>query len=165
MCVLAVHRAVVSIRSPETTTSKAIIPDQGSIPLEPVEGALKRPLSSADILDNIAASVMQDHGYDVYSSWDTSDTGREASSKPEGVSSPSPSSDSDQEQDDPKPTGKRKRKSHNVKERSSSLPNLSFDPESIIQPRSSEWLPCEEVAQYVQDHIRKGFDRDVRGRG
>ncbi|KAJ1201991.1 hypothetical protein NDU88_005795 [Pleurodeles waltl] len=35
--------------------------------------ALKRPLSSADVLANMAASVMQDHGYDVYSSVDISD--------------------------------------------------------------------------------------------
>ncbi|KAJ1161105.1 hypothetical protein NDU88_001593 [Pleurodeles waltl] len=37
------------------------------------QGAFKRPLSSADILANMAASVMQDHGYDVYSSLDTSE--------------------------------------------------------------------------------------------
>ncbi|KAJ1189747.1 hypothetical protein NDU88_006489 [Pleurodeles waltl] len=35
--------------------------------------ALKRPLSSADVLANMAASVMQDQGYDVYSSVDISD--------------------------------------------------------------------------------------------
>ncbi|KAJ1205843.1 hypothetical protein NDU88_001268 [Pleurodeles waltl] len=126
------------------------------------QGALKRPLSSADILANMAASVMQDHGYDVYSSLDTSDTDREASSRPEGLSSSSPSSGSDQDHEVPTPMGKGKRKSHNTKERSSSLRNLSFDPENIIHPRSSEWLPCEEIAQYVQDHIRKGFDREVR---
>ncbi|KAJ1196676.1 hypothetical protein NDU88_000542 [Pleurodeles waltl] len=39
------------------------------------QGALKRPLSSADILANMAASVMQDHGYDVYLSLDTSEGG------------------------------------------------------------------------------------------
>ncbi|KAJ1192442.1 hypothetical protein NDU88_001749 [Pleurodeles waltl] len=37
------------------------------------QGALKRPLLSADILANMAASVMQDHGYDVYLSLDTSE--------------------------------------------------------------------------------------------
>ncbi|KAJ1103730.1 hypothetical protein NDU88_001151 [Pleurodeles waltl] len=83
-------------------------PDQLS-DLGPSQGALKRPLSSADILANMAASVMQDHGYDVYSSWDNCDSGREAYPKPEGLSSPSPSSGSDQEHDDPKPSGKRKR--------------------------------------------------------
>ncbi|KAJ1157300.1 hypothetical protein NDU88_010015 [Pleurodeles waltl] len=37
------------------------------------QGGLKRPLSSADILANMAASVMQDHDYDVYSSLDASE--------------------------------------------------------------------------------------------
>ncbi|KAJ1130303.1 hypothetical protein NDU88_008656 [Pleurodeles waltl] len=103
------------------------------------QGALKRPLSSADILANMAASGI-----------------------PDGLSSSAQSSGSDQDQEDPKPVGKRKRKCHNTQERGSSYRNLSFDPESIIHPRSTEWLPCEEVAQYVQDHIRKGFDREVR---
>ncbi|KAJ1204126.1 hypothetical protein NDU88_007907 [Pleurodeles waltl] len=44
-------------------------PDQLS-DLGSSQETLKRPLSSADILANMAASVMQDHGYDVYSSWD-----------------------------------------------------------------------------------------------
>ncbi|KAJ1177983.1 hypothetical protein NDU88_003233 [Pleurodeles waltl] len=126
------------------------------------QGALKRPLSSADILANMAASVMQDHGYDVYSSLDTSEGSRDTSARSDGLSSSAQSSGSDQDQEDPKPTGKRKRKSHNTQERGSAYRNLSFDPESIIHPRSIEWLPCEEVAQYVQDHIRKRFDREVR---
>ncbi|KAJ1129682.1 hypothetical protein NDU88_008048 [Pleurodeles waltl] len=75
------------------------------------QGALKGPLSSADTLAYMAASVMQDHGYDVYSSLDTSDTGREASSRPEGLSSCSPFSGSDQDHEDRKPMEKRKRKS------------------------------------------------------
>ncbi|KAJ1143144.1 hypothetical protein NDU88_009455 [Pleurodeles waltl] len=126
------------------------------------QGALKRPLSSADILANMATSVMQDHGYDVYSSLDTSEGNRESSARPDDLSSSAQSSVSDQEQEDPKPSGKRKRKSHNTQERSSSYRNLSFDPENIIHPRSTEWLPCDEVVQYVQDHIRKGFDREAR---
>ncbi|KAJ1193559.1 hypothetical protein NDU88_002856 [Pleurodeles waltl] len=86
-------------------------PDQVS-DLGMAQGALKRPLSSADVLANMAASVMQDHGYDVYSSLDTSEAGREASSRPEGLSSCSHSSGSDHDQEDTKPVGKRKRKSH-----------------------------------------------------
>ncbi|KAJ1145352.1 hypothetical protein NDU88_011641 [Pleurodeles waltl] len=78
------------------------------------QGALKRPLSSADILANMAASVMQDHGYDVYSSLDTSEGNRDLSSSAQ-------SSVSDQEQEEPKPSGKRKRKSHNTQERRSSI--------------------------------------------
>ncbi|KAJ1093526.1 hypothetical protein NDU88_006626 [Pleurodeles waltl] len=109
--------------------------DSGSHPdqlsnLGIAQGALKRPLSFADVLANMAASVMQDHGYDVYSSLDTSEAGREASRRPEGLpSSSSHSSGSDHDQEDPKPVGKRKRKSHNTQERSSSYRNLFFDPE------------------------------------
>ncbi|KAJ1081416.1 hypothetical protein NDU88_001598 [Pleurodeles waltl] len=99
------------------------------------QGALKRPLSSADILAKMAASVMQDQGYDVYSSLDTSEGSREASARPDGLSSSAQSSGSDQDQEDPKPTGKRKRKFHNTQERGSSYRNLSFDLESIIHPR------------------------------
>ncbi|KAJ1216749.1 hypothetical protein NDU88_004348 [Pleurodeles waltl] len=110
----------------------------------------------------MVASVMQDHGYDVYSSLDTAEGSREASARPDGLSSSAQSSGSDQDQEDPKPTGKRKRKSHNTQDRGSSYCNLSFDPDSIIHPRSTEWLPCEEVAQYVQDYICKGFDPEVR---
>ncbi|KAJ1082628.1 hypothetical protein NDU88_002793 [Pleurodeles waltl] len=126
--------------------------------------ALERPTRrfEPDILGNMAASVMQDHGNDVYSSLDMSEVSREASARPDGLSSSAQSSSSDQDQEDPKPVVKRKRKSHNTQERGSSYRNLSFDPEIIIHPRSTEWLPCEEVAQYIQDHIHKGFDREVR---
>ncbi|KAJ1170672.1 hypothetical protein NDU88_002545 [Pleurodeles waltl] len=61
------------------------------------QGALKRLLSSADILANMAASVMQDHSYDVYSSLDTSEVNREASARPDGLSSSARSSSSDQD--------------------------------------------------------------------
>ncbi|KAJ1177631.1 hypothetical protein NDU88_002884 [Pleurodeles waltl] len=110
-------------------------PDQLS-DLAMSQGALKRPLSSADILVNMASSVMQDHGYDVYSSLDTSEGSREASARSDDLSSSAQSTGSDQDQEDPKPTGKRKRKSHNSQERGSSYRNLSFDSESIIHPRS-----------------------------
>ncbi|KAJ1197514.1 hypothetical protein NDU88_001371 [Pleurodeles waltl] len=73
------------------------------------QGALERPLSSADILANMAASVVQDHGSDVYSSLDTSEGSRDTSTRPDGLSSSAQSSGSDQDQEDPKPTGKRVR--------------------------------------------------------
>ncbi|KAJ1142868.1 hypothetical protein NDU88_009181 [Pleurodeles waltl] len=79
--------------------------------------ALKRPLSSADILANMAASVMQDNGNDVYSSLDTSEGNRESLARPDDLSSSAQSSAPDQDQEDPKPSGKRKRKSHNTQER------------------------------------------------
>ncbi|KAJ1088985.1 hypothetical protein NDU88_002139 [Pleurodeles waltl] len=56
------------------------------------QGALKRPLSSADTLANMAASVMQEHSYDIYSSLDTSEGNRETSAKPDDLSSSAQSS-------------------------------------------------------------------------
>ncbi|KAJ1141410.1 hypothetical protein NDU88_007743 [Pleurodeles waltl] len=50
------------------------------------QGALKRPLSSADILATMSASVMQGHGYDVYSSLNTSEGNRETPAKPDDLS-------------------------------------------------------------------------------
>ncbi|KAJ1154009.1 hypothetical protein NDU88_006766 [Pleurodeles waltl] len=97
--------------------------------------AFKRPLSSADVLANMAASVMQDHGYDVYSSLEFPDTGRDSTPLPEGPpSSASHCSGSDQEHDDPKITGKRKHKAHNVQERSSSCRNLSLSLTQMARP-------------------------------
>ncbi|KAJ1177059.1 hypothetical protein NDU88_002323 [Pleurodeles waltl] len=118
--------------------------------------ASKGPASSAEILAHMAASVLQDH---KYSSLQTPETGLEPSMLIEGNPSPhSLSSDSDQDQIEPKPSGKRKRKSRNTQESDQTLRNLSFDPENIIHPRSTEWIPCAEVALCVQDRIRKGFD-------
>ncbi|KAJ1138284.1 hypothetical protein NDU88_004675 [Pleurodeles waltl] len=139
--------------------------DSGSQQDQPSEvgftrGASRRPTSSADILAHMAASVMQDLGYGSCSNLEIPET---SSTLTEGLpSSASQSSDSDIDQEEPKPTGKHKHKSHYSQEYSSSFLTLSFDPENIIHPRSLDWIPCAEVAHYVQDHIGKGFDRDVR---
>ncbi|KAJ1148948.1 hypothetical protein NDU88_001772 [Pleurodeles waltl] len=122
--------------------------DSGSQQDQPSEmgfarGASKRPTSSADILARMAVSVIQDHGYGSFSSLEIPETGLDPSTLTEGLpSSASHSSGSDLDQEDPKPTGKRKCKSHNTQEQSSSSHTLSFDPESIIHPRSTEWIPC-----------------------
>ncbi|KAJ1110191.1 hypothetical protein NDU88_007546 [Pleurodeles waltl] len=114
--------------------------DSGSQQDQPSElgtarGALKRPMSSADIMVHMAASVIQDHGYGSFSSLEIPETGLDVSTLPEGPpSSASHSSGSDLDQEYPKPTGKRKRKSHNTQERDSSSRTLSFDPENIIHP-------------------------------
>ncbi|KAJ1146000.1 hypothetical protein NDU88_012282 [Pleurodeles waltl] len=41
---------------------------------------------------------------------------------------------------------------------------LTFNLEDIIHPRSSSWTPLPEVALYLQEHIREGFDKDARAR-
>ncbi|KAJ1186680.1 hypothetical protein NDU88_003461 [Pleurodeles waltl] len=144
------------------------LPDSGSQHDQPSDvgfarGASKVPASSADILAHMAASVIKDHEYCSFQALEVPESGLDSSILTEGVpSSDSHSSGFDQEQDGPKPSGKRKRKSRNVQE-SVRVPRLlSFDPESIILLCSTEWIPCAEVAHYVQDRIRKGFDRDLR---
>ncbi|KAJ1176838.1 hypothetical protein NDU88_002105 [Pleurodeles waltl] len=121
--------------------------------------ASKGPASSAEILAHMAASVLEDHKYGSLQNPDTPDTGLEHSMLTEGNPSDSLSSDSDQDQIELKPAGKLK--SRNIQESDQILCNLSFDPENIKHPRSTEWIPCAEVAHYVQDRIWKGFDRDV----
>ncbi|KAJ1162677.1 hypothetical protein NDU88_003144 [Pleurodeles waltl] len=70
---------------------------------------------------------------------------------------------SDSDISEPKLSRKQKRKSKHYALNEGSLQgNLLFDPENIIHPRSMEWVPCTEVAHYVQDRLRKGFDKDVR---
>lgn len=36
-----------------------------------------------------------------------------------------------------------------------------FDPRNIIHPRSTEWVPCVEVAHYVQENLHRGFEKEV----
>ncbi|KAJ1198791.1 hypothetical protein NDU88_002630 [Pleurodeles waltl] len=114
------------------------------------QGALKRPLSSADILANMAASVMQDHGYDVYSSLNTSEDSREASARPVGLSSSAQSFGSDQDQEDPKPTGKRKRKSHNTRERLE-IKGVSSSLDLQIWVQLNSWNP--EMAVFYRQEV------------
>ncbi|KAJ1139940.1 hypothetical protein NDU88_006302 [Pleurodeles waltl] len=124
--------------------------------------ASKGPASSAEILVQMAASVRK-RTMNVVPFWPFPKTGVESSIHTEGnVSSNSPSSSSEPDQAEPKPSGKRKRKSHIIHESDQTPRTLSFDPENIIDPRSTEWIPCAEVAHDLQDRIRKGFDRDVR---
>ncbi|KAJ1218458.1 hypothetical protein NDU88_006038 [Pleurodeles waltl] len=121
--------------------------------------ASKGPASSAEILAHMAASILQDHEYGSLQTPEIPETGLEPSMLTEGnPSSHSSSSDSDQDQIEPKPSGKRKHRSRNTQESDQTLRNLSFYPENIIHARSTEWIPCAEVALYVQDRIRKGFD-------
>ncbi|XP_078528000.1 uncharacterized protein LOC144803687 [Lissotriton helveticus] len=63
----------------------------------------------------------------------------------------------------PPPPKKRKCKDHFV-DASSRPPVLTFEPEDIVHPNSSAWLPSPAVADYVQQYIRHPFDKDVRAR-
>ncbi|KAJ1184286.1 hypothetical protein NDU88_001094 [Pleurodeles waltl] len=110
-----------------------------------------------------AVSVLKGHEYDSFTPLEASvsvpglSTIRLAASQ----SASSHSSVSDQVRNDPKPSGKRKQKSRTIEEDNQTQPTLSFDPESIIHPRSTEWVLCIEVAHYVQDKLCKRFYQDV----
>ncbi|KAJ1171584.1 hypothetical protein NDU88_003445 [Pleurodeles waltl] len=111
--------------------------------------ASQGPASSAEILAQMAASVIKDHEYGSFPALDVSETGIESPVHTEGnASSNSPSSGSDQDQADPKPAGKCKRKLRNMQKGDQPPRTLSFDPENIIHPRSTEWILCAEVAHY-----------------
>lgn len=38
-----------------------------------------------------------------------------------------------------------------------------LDPDEILHPRSSDWAPCDKVAQYVASRIRRPFEAAARG--
>ncbi|KAJ1157118.1 hypothetical protein NDU88_009833 [Pleurodeles waltl] len=73
----------------------------------------------------------------------------------------SSSSEPSSEQEDAPPR-KRKKKVHHQEVLTPKV--LTFEPEDIVHPRSSIWLPPPEVADYVEAHIRHGFDKDIRSR-
>ncbi|KAJ1166549.1 hypothetical protein NDU88_006949 [Pleurodeles waltl] len=67
----------------------------------------------------------------------------------------SSSSEHSSEQDDA-PSRKRKKKVHHQEVPTPKV--LTFEPEDIVHPRSSLWLPPPAVADYVEAHIRHGLD-------
>ncbi|KAJ1140467.1 hypothetical protein NDU88_006819 [Pleurodeles waltl] len=83
-----------------------------------------------------------------------------AGSQKKAVSDPASSSSSEHssEQGDVPPR-KRKKKAHHQEIPTPKV--LTFEPEDIVHPRSSLWLPPPEVAEA---HIRHGFDKDIRSR-
>lgn len=40
-----------------------------------------------------------------------------------------------------------------------------LDPENLLHPRSSQWVPCDKVAKYVAGRLRKPLDQEDRSRG
>ena len=41
---------------------------------------------------------------------------------------------------------------------------FTFDPEEIIHPKSTDWVPPDQVADYFVNRLRKSFDKEVRNR-
>ncbi|KAJ1184984.1 hypothetical protein NDU88_001780 [Pleurodeles waltl] len=121
--------------------------------------------SSAEILAQMAASVLCDHAYGGFPPpQDTSSTFQQSSFSQSSFQDPSLSnSELDDSQSDSLPRKKQRKTRHSMSERNSSAgKNLLFSPEDIIHPRSTEWVPMPEVAHYVQDRLRKSFKKEVR---
>ncbi|KAJ1115579.1 hypothetical protein NDU88_003801 [Pleurodeles waltl] len=71
--------------------------------------------------------------------------------------------DSEDLQADPQPRKKQRKMQHNMPEGNPPQgKNILFSPEDIIHPRSTEWIPNQEVANYVQDRLRRSFEKEVR---
>ncbi|KAJ1176781.1 hypothetical protein NDU88_002048 [Pleurodeles waltl] len=114
------------------------------------------PLSN-DLLDQTVNTVLGDHEYGAFKD-------RSTPSVQTSQHSDSDSSDSDVSPVVDKPQAKRKRKDHHVEDSTMPPPgkNLQFDHDTIVHPRFTEWVPCQEVADYVQSRLRKSFEKDVR---
>ncbi|KAJ1091282.1 hypothetical protein NDU88_004409 [Pleurodeles waltl] len=41
---------------------------------------------------------------------------------------------------------------------------FQFNPEDIVHPRSADWAPAQEVAEYLHGKLRRSFDKEVRNR-
>lgn len=67
------------------------------------------------------------------------------------------STDQDTDLEELAPPAKKKKKEHHSKV-------LTFEPADIIHANSTAWLPSQEVADYVQSHLRRPYDKDVRAR-
>ncbi|KAJ1216074.1 hypothetical protein NDU88_003680 [Pleurodeles waltl] len=86
-----------------------------------------------------------------------------AGSQKKMVSDPPSSSSSEHSSDQgDAPPRKCKKKAHHKEIPTPKV--LTFEPEDIVHPRSSLWLPPPEVVDYVETHIRHGFDKDIRSR-
>ncbi|KAJ1134876.1 hypothetical protein NDU88_001322 [Pleurodeles waltl] len=107
-------------------------------------------LNAADF-ESLIRNMAREHDYN-------------AGEQKKAVSDPASSSSSSEhssEQGDV-PRRKRKKKAHHQEVPTPKV--LTFEPEDIVHPRSSLWLPPPEVADYVKAHIRHGFDQDIGSR-
>ncbi|KAJ1108258.1 hypothetical protein NDU88_005638 [Pleurodeles waltl] len=119
--------------------------------------------SSAEILSQMATSVLRDHAYGGSPPPQISPSIPVQTSSQSSYHDPSSSkSDSDESQTDTQPRKKQRKAKHNTpKDDTPQGKNLLFSPEDIIHPRSTEWVPQQEVANYVQDRLRRSFEKEV----
>ncbi|KAJ1172428.1 hypothetical protein NDU88_004275 [Pleurodeles waltl] len=119
--------------------------------------------SLAEILAQMAASVLRDHEYGSSAPQGASGILSAPQSQDTSYDTSVSSSDSEKSQNDSQPAQRKKRQTHHSTDEvpGPSWWNLLFEPENIIHPRSTEWVPCMEVTHYFQERLRKGFQCEV----
>ncbi|KAJ1208747.1 hypothetical protein NDU88_004130 [Pleurodeles waltl] len=95
--------------------------------------------------DSLIRFLVRDHDYNA-------STTSKSKSKKDLASS-------DQGDDPPR---KCKKKTHHQGDPTTTSKVLTFEPEDIVHPRSTLWLPPADVGDYVESHIRHGFEKEVR---
>ncbi|KAJ1179936.1 hypothetical protein NDU88_005166 [Pleurodeles waltl] len=141
---------------PHIASSEEALPDQPSTS----KGKAKaKTWAHSDIFRKLAPSIQKEHGY-------SSSQAQDAYGSDSDQSSSKSSSESDFEEDlGDRPGASKRKKSESTKAPPPKAPRvLTFSPEEIVHPCSSSWVPPPEVAEYLQNHIRAGFDKDVRAR-
>ncbi|KAJ1213890.1 hypothetical protein NDU88_001520 [Pleurodeles waltl] len=103
--------------------------------------------------ESLIRSLARDHDYNTSSS--------QKSKSKNDLASSSPDHSSDRGDDPPR---KRKKNLRHQEEPRPAPKVHTFEPEDIVYPRSSLWLPPAEVADYMESHIRHGFEKEVRSR-
>ncbi|KAJ1179569.1 hypothetical protein NDU88_004803 [Pleurodeles waltl] len=106
---------------------------------------------SAD-LESLIRAMAKEHNYNAST--------QKTKSREDLVSSSSAHSSETEEY----PPRKRKKKSHHQEDPLPTPKVLTFEPEDIVHPFSSLWVPPAEVSDYVESHIRHIFDKEVRSR-
>ncbi|KAJ1175308.1 hypothetical protein NDU88_000596 [Pleurodeles waltl] len=117
----------------------------------------------SDAFEQFSASVLADH---VYShSQPQASTSDDAFKYSNALGSDSSSQDSSgNDQDDAPGASKKMHRDRGSDPGPSPPKELTFDPTEIVHPRSTNWVPLPEVANYVQSHLRQGIDKGVRER-
>ncbi|KAJ1095711.1 hypothetical protein NDU88_000869 [Pleurodeles waltl] len=169
---LSINKALAKALGPLTHHFESFACQKGWLPhIAPSDEALSdQPSNSkgkakaktwahSDIFRKLASSIQKEHGY-------SSSQAQDAYCSDSDQSSSKSSSISDSEEDlGARPDASKRKKSETTKALPPKAPRvLTFSPEEIVHPRSSSWVPPPEVAEYLQNHIRAGFDKDVRAR-
>ncbi|KAJ1083522.1 hypothetical protein NDU88_003684 [Pleurodeles waltl] len=174
----SVNKALAKALGPLTTHLKGFVCQQGWLPplpasefvpqnANPSGGKAKEKSQEKrwhfDDFEQFSASVLEEHGYShLQPQASTSDADFKY---PDALGSDSSSHDSSDNDQDDAPGPSKKKRQDSVSDPGPSPPKeLTFDPTEIGHPRSTNWVPLPEVANYVQSHFRQGFEKEVRAR-